>query len=92
MLLFCTPAQRVLQGARGRCRGRRACVQALLRHEEEVEANSGVWWQAALALVPLDADAARAKGIKRGVDKARLPVPAGPFLTPARPVSNVRHC
>jgi hypothetical protein len=61
------------------------CVQALLRHEEEVEANSGVWWQAALALVPLDADAALAKGIKRGVDKARLLVLAGLLSTQAQP-------
>ena len=45
--------------------------QERLRHEEELEVNNGVWWQAALSVVPADDSAASAKGIKRALDKAR---------------------
>ncbi len=46
-------------------------LQERLRHEEEVEVNNGVWWQASLLVVPADEGATRSKGIKRGADKAR---------------------
>lgn len=45
--------------------------QERLRHEEELEVNNGVWWQASLSVVPADDSAATSKGIKRALDKAR---------------------
>ena len=46
-------------------------VQERLRHEEDLEVNNGVWWQASLSVVPADDSAASSKGIKRALDKAR---------------------
>lgn len=44
-------------------------AQERLRHEEEVEANNGVWWAADLIAVPYDEDETRERGIKRGAGK-----------------------
>ncbi|KAK9833421.1 hypothetical protein WJX81_003671 [Elliptochloris bilobata] len=51
-----------------------------LWHEEELQVNNGVWWQAALSVVPADEGAARSKGIKRGADKVLLPPSVGAEL------------
>ena len=55
-------------------------VQERLRHEEEMEVNNGVWWQAALSIAPADYSAASSKGIKRALDKARRCTGAARFV------------
>ena len=55
-------------------------MQERLRHEEEVEVNNGVWWQAALSVVPADDSAASSKGIKRALDKVRPLNPVDTFF------------
>lgn len=63
-------------------------LQERLRHEEEVEVNNGVWWQASLSVVPADEGATRSKGIKRGADKAR----SASLVSPAASASDIFCC
>lgn len=44
-------------------------LQERLRHEEDLERNSGVWWQERLVAVPLQAGIVEQLGIKRSTDK-----------------------
>ena len=47
-------------------------LQERLRHEEEIEHNNGVWMRQELQAVAAPEDAARTKGIRRGVDKVTV--------------------
>ena len=44
-------------------------LQVRLKHEEALEHNNGVWWRGTLLVLPLDGEAIRQRGIKRGADK-----------------------
>lgn len=54
------------------CSDQSHLLQERQQHEDEVEHNRGIWWEAQLSAGLISTEAAAAKGIKRLSDKVDL--------------------